>query len=203
MSTATAPPQQSPEDKRRKRLLSYSAKNMFYSLAAVLVLVFVVWALTPNPPELQRRPPEIEKTASFAAAEADWPVWTPEGLVEQGWRGILVNYGKNTQSDTWRLSMTSPRTQFVQLRQAVEPNDEWLDVSLTGLTNQETTLTLTGPSGPAEWEIWTGIDENDVDVVALVLEPTPDQPATTVVNGTADTQEIATFVESLKVAASD
>ncbi len=188
---------------RIDRLLSYSAKNMFYSLAAVLVLVLAVWAVTPNPPELQRRPPEIEKTASFAAAEADWPVWTPEGLVEQGWRGILVNYGKNTQTDTWRLSMSSPQTQFVQLRQAVEPSDEWLEVSLNDLTDQDTTLTLTGPAGPADWEIWTGTDENDVAVVALVLEPTADQPATTIINGTADTQEIATFVESLVVASSN
>lgn len=188
---------------RIDRLLSYSAKNMFYSLAAVLVLVFAVWALTPNPPELQRRPPEIEKTASFAATEAAWPVWTPDGLVDQGWQGILVNYGMNTQTDTWRLSMTSPQTQFVQLRQAVEPSDEWLNVSLTGLTDQDTTLTLNGPSGSADWQIWTGIDENDVDIVALVLAPTADQPATTVINGTADTQEIATFVESLVVATSD
>lgn len=188
---------------RIDRLLSYSAKNMFYSLAAVLVLVFAVWALTPNPPELQRRPPEIEKTASFAATEAAWPVWTPDGLVDQGWQGILVNYGMNTQTDTWRLSMTSPQTQFVQLRQAVAPSDEWLNVSLTGLTDQDTTLTLNGPSGSADWQIWTGIDENDVDIVALVLAPTADQPATTVINGTADTQEIATFVESLVVATSD
>lgn len=188
---------------RIDRLLSYSAKNMFYSLAAVLVLVFAVWALTPNPPELQRRPPEIEKTASFAATEAAWPVWTPDGLVDQGWQGILVNYGMNTQTDTWRLSMTSPQTQFVQLRQAVEPSDEWLNVSLTGLTDQDTTLTLNGPSGSSDWQIWTGIDENDVDIVALVLAPTADQPATTVINGTADTQEIATFVESLVVATSD
>jgi len=202
MSTATAPPQQSPDDKRRKRLLSYSVKNMFYSLAAVLVFVFAAWAISPNPPELQRRPAEIEKTASFAASQATWPVWTPQGLGE-AWRGTLVSFDPQAQIPTWRLLMVSPRTQSVQLRQAIEPNTEWLDVSLSDVTDQGSTLSITGPNGPAEWEIWTGVSDNDENLVALVLEPTPDQPATTVVNGTADTQEMSTFIESLEVATSD
>lgn len=186
-------------DKRRKRLLSYSAKNMFYSLAAVLVVVFAVWAITPNPPESQRRPAEIESSASYAAAEADWPVWTPKDLGE-GWSGTLVRFGVNNQVDTWRIAMVSPQTQFVQIRQAVDPGKEWLALSLVGLQDQDSTVSFVGPTGTQDWEVWTGVDDNDVPQVALVLPPGPDQPATTVVNGTADTGEMAEFIASLEVA---
>ncbi len=184
---------------RIDRLLSYSAKNMFYSLAAVLVIVFAAWAISPQPPDQQRRPAEIEKTASFAASEAAWPVWTPEGL-DQGWIGTLVSFGPKAQTPTWRLLMVSPRTESVQLRQAVDPSPEWLALSLADVTDQESTLSIAGPDGPAEWEIWTGVSKNDENLVALVLEATPEQPATTVVHGTADTQEMTTFIESLVVA---
>ncbi len=187
---------------RIDRLLSYSAKNMFYSLAAVLIIVFAAWAISPQPSIDQRRPPEIDKTASFAASEAAWPVWTPEGL-DEGWSGTLVSYGQKVQTPTWRLLMVSPRTQSVQIRQAVDPNAEWLALSLTDVTDQGSTVSIAGPDGPAEWGIWTGVSENDENLVALVLEPTPEQPATTVVNGTADIQEMSTFIESLVVASSD
>lgn len=199
MSTATPLRQPDANDKRRKRLLSYSAKNMFYSLAAVLVLVFAVWAITPNPPESQRRPAEIESSSTYAANQAQWPVWTPANL-PAGWSGSFVSFGANNQIATWRIGMVSPQEQFVQFRQAVDPGREWLAVSLAGLDDQGTTLAFDGPEGSQDWDVWTGIDENDVPQVALVLDPTDDQPATTVVNGTADTPEISEFIGSLEVA---
>ena len=201
MSAATPTREPNAEDKRRKRLLSYSAKNMFYSLAAVLVLVFAVWAVTPNPPESQRRPAEIESSASYAASEADWPVWTPKTL-DEGWTGSFVRFGVNNQVPTWRIGMVSPQTQFVQIRQAVDPAEEWMAVSLEGVEDQGTTVSFDGPTGTQEWELWTGIDDNDIAQVALVLPPGPEQPAITVVNGTADTPEMAEFIEGLGVATS-
>ncbi len=183
------------------RLLSYSAKNMFYSMAAVLALVFAVWAITPNPPESQRRPAEIESSASFAASEADFPVWTPTDLAEE-WSGSFVRFGVNNQVSTWRIGMVSPQTEFVQIRQAVDPGKEWLAVSLDGLEDQGSTVSFDGPTGAQEWELWTGVDDNDISQVGLVLPPGPEQPATTVLNGTADTPEMAEFIQGLGVATS-
>ncbi|MGC1209078.1 MAG: DUF4245 domain-containing protein [Ornithinimicrobium sp.] len=201
MSTATPVREPNAEDKRRKRLLSYSAKNMFYSMAAVLVLVFAVWAITPNPPESQRRPAEIESSASYAASEVDWPVWTPTDLAPE-WSGSFVRFGVNNQVPTWRIGMVSPQEEFVQIRQAVDPGKEWLAISLDGLEDQGSTVSFDGPTGAQEWELWTGIDDNDIPQVGLVLPPGPEQPATTVVNGTADTPEIAEFIQGLGLATS-
>ncbi len=172
---------------------------MFYSLAAVLVLVFAVWAVTPNPPESQRRPAEIESSASYAASEAEWPVWTPTTL-DEGWTGSFVRFGVNNQVPTWRIGMVSPQTQFVQIRQAVDPGKEWMALSLEDVEDQGATVSFEGPTGTQEWELWTGVDDNDIAQVALVLPPGPEQPATTVVNGTADTPEMAEFIQGLGVA---
>ncbi|MGB3687491.1 MAG: DUF4245 family protein [Ornithinimicrobium sp.] len=183
--------------KASKRLMNYSVKNMFYSMAAVLVVVFAVWAVTPNPPDSQRRPAEIASTASFAAAEADWQVWSPEDL-DPAWVGSFVGYAQFEGISTWRLGMITPGEQFVQLRQAVDPSLVWQDVSLAGLT-EKSTVTFDGPAGAQEWSVWTGVDDNDVPQVGLVLEPLGDQRATTIINGTADTEEMATFVAALTV----
>ncbi|CAN5490832.1 hypothetical protein BH23ACT6_BH23ACT6_27880 [soil metagenome] len=179
--------------------MSYSVKNMVYSMVAVLALVFAVWAITPNPPDSQRRPAEIESTASFAAAQADWPVWTPAGL-EPEWVGSFVRYAAFDGTPTWRLGMISPQTEFLQLRQAVDPGATWEEVSLDGLT-QQSTASFEGPDGEQEWAVWTGVDDNDVPQVAVVLAPDRSQPATTIINGTADTAEVAEFIASLEVAA--
>ncbi len=177
--------------------MNYSVKNMFYSMAAVLVLVFAVWAVTPNPPDSQRRPAEIASTASFAAAQADWQVWSPEGLGPD-WVGSFVRYEQSEAIPTWRLGMITPGEEFVQLRQAVDPSSAWREVSLNGLTQQSTT-TFDGPAGEQEWTVWTGLDDNDVPQVGLVLEPQGDQSATTMISGTADIEEVDTFISSLTV----
>lgn len=177
--------------------MNYSVKNMFYSMAAVLAVVFAVWAITPNPPESQRRPAEIGSTASFAAAEVDWQVWAPEDL-DPAWVGSYVRYGQSEGSATWRLGMITPAVESVQLRQAVDPNRAWQARSLGGLTEQST-ATFEGPGGSQEWTIWTGVDDNDVPQVGLVLPPGGDQEATTIINGTADTAEMAAFIEALEV----
>ncbi|MGB5951745.1 MAG: DUF4245 family protein [Ornithinimicrobium sp.] len=183
--------------KASQRLMNYSVKNMFYSMAAVMVVVFAVWAITPNPPEAQRRPAEIESTASFAATQADWQVWSPQGLGSE-WVASFVRYGSSEGSPTWRLGMISPEIQSVQLRQAVDPSPAWEAVSLKGLTEQGAS-SFDGPTGQQEWTVWTGVDANDVPQVGLVLAPQGSQEATTIINGTADTAEVAEFIAALEV----
>jgi hypothetical protein len=186
------------EDARRKRLLSYSSKNMIYSMLAVLVVAFAWWSLMPNPDEPQRRPAEVEQAAGFAAREADWPVWSPVGLPET-WSGTSVSYATIDGVPTWRMGWVSPQTEYVALRQTVDPPESWSGEVLRDL-EQQGPVALQGPAGEQDWDVYTGVDRNGVPEVALVLAPTPDQPATTIVHGTADVPEIAVFVEALEVA---
>lgn len=185
------------EDKRRKRLLSYSSKNMFYSMLAVLVVAFAWWSIFPNPDEPQRRPAEVDQAAGFAAREADWPIWSPVDLGE-GWSGTSVSYAESEGVPTWRMGWVSPQTQYVAMRQTVEPTEEWRNEVLRGLDAAEP-VALVGPAGEQDWDVFTGIDDNGDPEVALVLEPAGNQSATTMVHGTADVAEMATFIESLEV----
>lgn len=176
--------------------MSYTTKNMIYSMVAVLVFVFAVWAITPNPQGPQRRPAEIDTTAQFAAEQADWPVWSPQGLSE-GWSGSVVQYERMQSVPTWRLVMVTPRTESLELRQARDPGQDWRSDSLQGLERQAPT-TFEGPSGEQEWQVWTGVSANDEPLVAVVLAPTAEQPATTIIDGTAEVPEVAELIASLQ-----
>jgi len=176
--------------------MSYTTKNMVYSMLAVLVAVFAVWAITPNPQGPQRRPAEIDKTAQFAAEQADWPVWSPQGLSDE-WSGTVVQYEATDGVPTWRLLMVTPLTESLELRQARDPGQEWRASSLQGLQQQEPTV-FDGPTGQREWQVWTGTSANDEPLVAVVLPPSADQPATTIIDGTAEVPEVAEFIDSLR-----
>ena len=76
------------EDPRRRRLASYTVRNMVYSMLLVLLLVLAWWSMTYNPAESQRRPPEVAQTATFVAEQAEWPVWVPEP--GEGWTPTVV-----------------------------------------------------------------------------------------------------------------
>lgn len=194
---APSAPPESGEDKRRKRLLSYSNTNMIYSMLAVVALAFAWWALMPNPPDAQRRPAEVEQAADFASRQADWPVWSPVGLGGE-WSPTIARFGATEGVPDWRQNWVSPLQQSVVLQQADGEPDAWISANLDGLTEQPA-LALGSPGGEQEWAVWTGVNDNDEREVALVLEPTADQPATTVVSGTADIPEMTTFVDALEV----
>jgi len=184
-------------DKRRDRLLSYSGKNMVYSMLAVLGLAFAWWAIAPNPDGSQRPQVQVAPAAGFAAREVDWPVWSPADLGE-GWRTNTVEYADLDGVPTWAMGWTSSETTYVAMRQAVDPSSAWRQEVLGGMQQQDRVV-LTGPSGEHEWQVWTGVSDNDENEVALVLPSDTEQPAETIVHGTADIPEMTTFIESLEV----
>jgi len=197
VNAASSPPGEDPHAKRKARLLSYTTKNMIYSMVAVLVAVFAIWAVTPNPQGPQRRPAEIDKTSQFAADQADWPVWSPEGLGE-GWSGTVVDYQSRQGVTTWRLLMVTPLTESLELRQGLDPSSQWRAQSLEGLQQQDS-MSFDTPAGTRQWQVWTGTSANDEPLVAVVLPPSEEQPATTIVDGTAEVSEVAEFIDALEV----
>lgn len=183
-------------DKRRERLLSYSGKNMIYSMLAVLGLAFAWWAIAPQPEADQRRPVEVAQVADYASTQADWPVWSPD--LDAGWTANTAEFARLEGVPTWRSGWTSPQTTYVAIKQAVDPTEGWRQDVLQGMQQQQD-LGLSGPTGEQVWQVFTGVSDNDEDEVTLVLEPSADQPAVTIVHGTADIPEMSTFVESLDV----
>lgn len=179
-----------PEDRRSKRLLSYSTQNMIYSLLAVFALAFGVWALMPSEDAIQRREVEVDSVAAYAAEQAGHPVWVPRELPE-GWTVTHVRLITVAGTQTWRLGAVSPEDGFVALSQADDPPETWL-AALLDDPAQGGTVTVQSPDGPQQAQWWVDGEDH-----ALVLEPTDAQPATTVIHGGAGRAELTEFVEHL------
>lgn len=171
---------------------------MFYSLAAVLVLVFGIWAISPSPPETQRRPAEYGLAASNAAEVVDWQVWSPQGLSDE-WTPSTVSFSRHAEVDqTLRMGWITPQQEYVESRQAEDPSEQWVaQVIPSGMTAQEL-VAVEGPTGTADWELFTGLDANDAESAALLLPPADDQSATTIVSGTASIPELMEYIEALE-----
>lgn len=190
---APSAPAPDPGDRRHQRLLSYSTKNMVYSVLAVLALAFGVWALMPPGDAIQRRPVEVDIVAAYAAEQSGHPVWVPVDLPE-GWQVTTVRLSTVAGERTWRLGAVSPSEEYAVLSQAVGPDEAWHEAVL-GETGSLGELPLEGPSGRQRWQLWSGGGET-----ALVLGPHEGQPATTVVHGSASQAELAEFVAHLEPA---
>lgn len=180
------------QDRSRKRLASYTVRNMVYSVLAVGVLVLGWWALTFNPQESQRRPPETALTASHAAGQVDWPLWVPEP--GEGWTPTVVWLDQLEEvPQTWHISYTSPDGEYVALHQAADVTDAWLAAVLKD-ASQDGTVTLDSPVGVQEWQAWSGSEDSNAER-AYVLRPEATGGSTVVLHGTAAQEEFEEFLE--------
>lgn len=184
--------QESTADKRRKRLLSYSTKNMVYSLLAVFALAFVVWAFIPSESAFQRRPADVAPVADHVAEQVEYQVYAPVDLGPE-WTVTTARLTPIAGQDTWRLGAVHTDRSMVVLSQTQDPSQEWLDTFLAG-TGQTGEQRLPGPDGEHVWEVHQGESE-----VYLVLPPFEGQPGTTIVHGNSRHEQLVEFVSSLQV----
>ncbi|UJH69414.1 DUF4245 family protein [Ornithinimicrobium sp. INDO-MA30-4] len=149
-------------------------------------------------PETQRRDAEYGLAASNAAETVDWQVWSPVGL-DEDWTPSTVTFGQRADvPETLRMGWITPEQEYIESRQAENPTQAWVDeVVLPGMDAQEP-ISIDGPNGTTAWQLSTGFDDNEVPVSALVLEPSGDQSATTIVSGTASIPELLTYIEALE-----
>lgn len=186
-------PQQG-EDKSVARLRNYSVQNMVYSLLAVLALAFAWWALMPNPDQLERRPVEVDMVSPYAAAESDFPVWTPEAFLGEDWTANFATFETHAGSLSWRVGLVTPAGEYVEISQTAQATPEWVGALTEKAGEQVGTRTITGPDGPAEWTAYEGEER------AVVLESEQGEVGTTLVRGTAGWPEIEEFIGKLEVA---
>lgn len=180
-------------DRRRRRLASYSVQNMVWSTLAVGVVVLAWWALTLNPEESQRRPPEVARTATFVVEQADWPVWVPEP--GEGWVPTVVSYEPLEEVRTWHVSYASPEGEYVALHQAADVTDAWL-AAVLGDAAPVGEVELDGPDGATTWQAWEGSQGSNAERGYLV-GPEVTGGATAVVHGTADEAEFQEFLDAV------
>lgn len=189
--TSDVPAASSSEDKRRKRLASYSVQNMVWSTLAVGVVVLAWWALTFNPQESQRRPPETVATAAYVVEQAEWPVWVPSP--GEDWVPTVVSYEPLEGVQTWHISYVSPEGEYVALHQAADVTSDW-SAAVLGDATRVGSVELTGPEGPDTWESHEGSDGSNAER-AYVLVPEETGGTTVVLHGTATEAEFQEFLD--------
>lgn len=188
------PAPESSESKRRKRLASYTVRNMVWSVLAVLGIVLAWWSITFNPQESQRRAPEVTQTATYVAQEADWPVWVPE--LGEGWTPTVVWFDPIEDVQTWHVSYTSPQGRYVALHQAADVTPEWMATVLKG-ADEVGTVDLGGPAGEQSWTQWRGAPDSNAEH-GYVLGPEQTGGTTVALHGTATQEEFEAFLAALE-----
>lgn len=186
---------EAPEDRRRRRLASYTVRNMVYSTLLVLLLVLAWWSMTYNPAESQRQPPEVTQTATYVVEQAEWPVWVPDP--GQGWTPTVVWFDARVEGvTTWHISYTSPAGEYVALEQAADVTQGWVAAMLAGARATGSDVRLPGPVGDQDWQAWQGPDGGDAEV-GYLLGPEATGGSTVVVHGTAQQAEFEEFLRSI------
>lgn len=194
-----AVPGEAPEDRRRKRLASYTVRNMVYSMLLVALLVLAWWSMTYNPDVPQRQAPELTQTTAYVVEQAPWPVWVP--APGEGWAPTVVWYDARVAGvPTWHVSYTSPEGEYVALHQAAEVTEDWVAQVLPGATATGEQATLPGPGGAQTWQVWEGPEDGNAET-GYLIGPEVTGGSTVAVHGTARRAEFEAFLES--VTASD
>ena len=199
MSTPqTAPPARptSSGDRRRKRLASYTVRNMVLSVLPVAALALLWWSITYNPQEQQTRPAQVAPVAAHVAQEAEWPVWVPEP--GEGWTPTVAWYDTLEDVPTWHLSFMSPDGEYAALHQASEVTDPWLQAVLDS-GEEAGEVELTGPGGERVWTRYEGPRPGNAEQ-AWLLGPDDTGGSTVVVSSTAalGEDELTDFLESVQ-----
>ncbi|WP_130014316.1 DUF4245 domain-containing protein [Serinicoccus sediminis] len=189
--TAQGPP--AAPDRRRQRLASYSVRNMVYSTLLVLAVVLVWWSLTYNPDEQEPRRVEVGATASYAVAQADWPVWVPD--LGEDWSPTVVWFEPLAEVPTWHVSYVTPQGEYLALHQAADVNQAWQDEVLAG-AEQVGETDLAGPTGEHTWQVWEADSGNAEN--GWLLGPQDTDGSTVVVHGTADEAEAVELLAGLQ-----
>lgn len=197
-SSPTTQAQPSAAEKRRKRLASYTFRNMVYSVLAVAALAMIWWSLTYNPQEQQTRAAEVGPAVSYAAEQSDFQIWLPEP--GEGWRPTVARFDTQLQDiPTWHLSFETPEGQYVALYQAADVTEEWTEEVLAeGEPVGE--ATLGGPAGQQVWQAYEGPRPSNAEE-AWVLGPQATGGSTVVVAATAalSDAELQHFLDSVEL----
>ncbi|GAB2916048.1 DUF4245 domain-containing protein [Streptomyces mayteni] len=177
----------------RSRQRFQSVRNMVLSLAIICVGAFGMYFFIPHDESIDPvREVEYEVAASTAARAAPYELLAPEGLSED-WRATSARYEPMGEfGATWRLGLIGPDDDYVALAQsdAVVGGSDPFVASVTRDAED------TGETVRAAGQDWAWYEGERYD--ALVLAE-PD--VTTVVFGSAATDRLVSFAETLAVRA--
>ncbi|HSF97459.1 MAG TPA: DUF4245 domain-containing protein [Ornithinibacter sp.] len=180
--TTPAPP--------RSRYSMGSAKNLVYSLAAVLAMVAVLVLIVPRVSSVSGPPVDVHATAVDVQQRTGWPIVEPVGLPE-GWNATSARYTVTTGGfPTWHAGYQTPSGTYVAVEQTMDPTRAWIE-SQTNRAPSVGTLEAGGRT-------WTMYERDTKVQNSLVDAPEGEGVLTTLITGTATFEEMAQFVETLE-----
>ncbi len=183
--TAPAPPQQS-------RYSLGSAKNLVYSLLAVLGMTAVLVLMVPRVSSVSGPPVDVHASAVAVTDETGWPVVEPVGLPD-GWSPTSVRYVRTTgDAMTWHVGYQTPSGTFVAVEQTQDASDEWV-AAQTNRAPSEGTMEVAGLT-------WTKLVRDNKVQNSLLNRPEAAGELTTLITGTAGFDDMALFIEHLEPA---
>lgn len=175
-------------DKKPRHL--QSARDMVFSLSAVLIPVVVILALTWRSHDQYVPQIDYQGAITQAVASSPFPIEVPSDIPA----GYAVSaasleaetYGK-TGDVRWRISLISDERHFMSLWQSTGPQGAVLDVA-TNSGVCEATQEIAGKT-------WTSCDQGDPESRAYFSK---DNGVLTVVYGTVTFAELESFIETLE-----
>ena len=167
-----------------------SAKNLVYSLLAVLAMVAVLVAIVPRPDSLGGPPVPIGQKAAQVKAETGWPIVTPQGL-PASWVPTSVRYVPVTGGfQTWHVGYRTPSGTFVAVEQTQGANREWI-AAQTNRAPRTGTVEVAGRT----WEKYVRDTKTQNSLLSVAAGP---DELTTLVTGDASFEDIETYIEALR-----
>lgn len=166
-----------------------SARDMVFSLSAVLIPVVVILAITWRSHDQYVPEIDYDGAVTQAVASSPFPIQVPSQIPD-GYDVSTAGFEAETYGKTgdvrWRISLISQQREFISLWQTTGPQAEVLDVA-TNSGVCDGTEDIAGAS-------WTVCDHGNPESRAYF---TQSDGVLTVVYGTVSFEELATFINSL------
>ena len=167
-----------------------SAKNLVYSLAAVLGMVAVLVLIVPRVSSVSGPPVDVHATAVDVKERTGWPIVEAVGLPE-GWSATSARFVRTTGGfSTWHAGYQTPSGTYVAVEQTVDPTRAWIESQ----TNRAPTVGTLEAGG----RTWTMYERDTKVQNSLVDAPEGEGELTTLLTGTATFDELEEFVSYLQ-----
>lgn len=166
-----------------------TAANMIRSMAVIIVIAFALYFISGRTNGSSTDTVDVVGTAQHHAQQSGHPYAYPKDLPD-GWEASTVRYASASGVMAWQAGYSTPDDTYVSLRQAADPDEEWVGAQVQG---GEVVGELTTDDG-REWV------KHSVDGAvqrSLVLEPQESEGLTTVVTGSASWAQLQLFAEEL------
>ncbi|MGL5911097.1 MAG: DUF4245 domain-containing protein [Phycicoccus sp.] len=174
----------------RSRYSLGSAKNLVYSMLAVVGMTAVLVLVVPRVNSVSGPAVDVAATAVQVQRDTGWPIVAAEGLPE-GWRETSARYSRTTEEVmAWHAGYQTPEGTYVAVEQALDPPRGWVTAQ-TNRAPREGTLEIEGRA-------WVKLVRDTKTQNSLVAEPTAPGELTTLVTGTATFDDLTEFIGYLQ-----